>query len=136
MDYFFRIFTSMSTIAKKLNFQQAEDIHILNKPDTFDQEFKNMNFSASLLSTSCVDCVLVFTETKEGFMEQMLTLFPRLQDSSTIWVAYPSKTTKKELVDLYSEFDWDFLGYYRLKPIRLTELNSNWNAIKLKKASA
>ena len=126
----------MSTIAKKLNFQAAKDIHILNKPDTFDQEFKNMNFSASIIGTSCVDCVLVFTESKESFMEQMLTLFPRLQDSSTIWVAYPNTTSKKELADLYSEFDWDFLGYYRLKPIRLTELNNNWNAIKLKKASA
>ena len=79
---------------------------------------------------------LVFTDSKEAFLEQMLTLFPRLQDDSIIWVAYPKNTPKAELANLYRDFDWDFLGYYRLKPIRLINLNANWNAIKLKKATA
>ena len=47
----------MSNLAHKLSLHDAKDIHILNKPDTFDEEFKNIDFSASLVCTSCVDCV-------------------------------------------------------------------------------
>jgi len=124
----------MSILTQKLQLQKFEEVYILNKPSVFGDEFTAEKYSESLLHTSCVDCALVFVRTKDNFINQMLTLFPRLQDTSTLWIVYPIGTTKKELANLHIEFDWDFLGDYRLQPTRQINVNNNWNAIKLKKA--
>ncbi|MFD0963028.1 hypothetical protein [Pseudofulvibacter geojedonensis] len=123
----------MNTLAKKLQLPKAEEVVVLNKPDAFTNDFNNSRFSESLVHTSCVNNAIVFVQSKEGFINQMLTLFPRLLDNSVLWIIYPQKTTKKELASLHIEFDWDFLGDYRLQPTRQVNINSDWNAIKLKK---
>lgn len=123
----------MNNLIQKLQLQKAEDVVILNKPEAFTKDFNSKRFSESLVHTSCVDNAVVFVKSKEGFINQMLTLFPRLLDHSVLWVVYPIQTTKKELANLHIEFDWDFLGDYRLQPTRQVNINSKWNAIKLKK---
>lgn len=124
----------MNLLIKKLQLNKVlSDIIVLNKPDNFTKEFEDFNFPESLVHTSCVDNVIVFVQSKEGFINQMLTLFPRLQDHSIMWIVYPKKTTKKQLANLHLEFDWDFLGDYRLQPTRQVNIDPEWNAIKLKK---
>lgn len=123
----------MTSFNNKLHLNIHDEIHILNKPTVFSNEFSQKKFSESLLHSSCVDCVLVFVRVKDDFINQMLTLFPRLQDDSTLWVIYPIGTTKKEMANLHQEFNWDFLGDYRLQPTRQVNINTNWNAIKLKR---
>lgn len=123
----------METLKNRLQLERFKDVYILNKPSVFDELFAEEKFYESLLHTSCVDCALVFVRSKENFINQMLTLFPRLQDHSALWIIYPIGTTKKELANLHIEFDWDFLGEYRLQPTRQINIDTNWNAIKLKK---
>jgi hypothetical protein len=123
----------MDALTDRLQLHKFKDVYILNKPSVFEDDFSEAKYSESLLHTSCVDCALVFVRTKDDFINQMLTLFPRLQDYSTLWVVYPIGTTKKELANLHIEFDWDFLGDYRLQPTRQINVNNSWNAIKLKK---
>lgn len=123
----------MRTLPKKLKLQNFKDVYILNKPETFSDIFNDVNYSESLVTTSCVECALVFVDTKEDFVNQMLTLFPRLLDSSILWVFYPNDTTISEISKLHIEFDWDFLGDYRLKPTKLLSVDNTWNAIKIKK---
>ena len=123
----------MSDINKKLQLTNLKEVYVLNKPSVFDNEFNSDKYKESLILSSGVDCALVFIRTKENFINQMLTLFPRLHENSILWIIYPIGTTKKELANLSIEFDWDFLGEFRLQPTRQLNVNSNWNAIKLKK---
>ncbi len=123
----------MDALTDRLQLHKFKDVYILNKPSVFEDDFSEAKYPESLLHTSCVDCALVFVRTKDDFINQMLTLFPRLQDYSILWVVYPIGTTKKELANLHFEFDWDFLGDYRLQPTRQINVNNSWNAIKLKK---
>lgn len=125
----------MNTLAKKLQLPKADEIIVLNKPDAFSKEFKNTRFTESLVHTSYVNNAIIFVNSKEGFINQMLTLFPRLLDHSVLWIIYPKETTKKEIANLHIEFDWDFLGDYRLQPTRQININNDWNAIKLRKAT-
>ncbi|MBJ6366812.1 hypothetical protein [Snuella sedimenti] len=126
----------MSLLTIKLELEDNDDVYILNKPEAFNDSFDGINYFESLVTTSCVNCALVFVDTKEEFINQMLTLFPRLLDSAIIWVFYPKVTSISELSKLHLEFDWDFLGDYRLKPIKLLRIDHTWNAIKLSKVLA
>ncbi|MEL0456880.1 hypothetical protein [Tamlana flava] len=123
----------MQTLTTKLKLKKFKDIYILNVPDNFEEIFAKIEHNESLVITSCVECAIVFTESKNEFMEQMLTLFPRLMDSSVLWVFYPNETTLSEIGNLHKEFDWDFLGDYRLKPAKLLHVDNTWNAMKIKK---
>ncbi|WP_051238703.1 hypothetical protein [Gaetbulibacter saemankumensis] len=123
----------MRTLPSKLKLKNFKDVYILNKPESFTKIFDETDYSESLVTTSCVECAIVFVETKEDFVNQMLTLFPRLLDNSVIWVFYPNVTTISEISKLHIEFDWDFLGDYRLKPTKLFTVDDTWNAIKIKK---
>jgi hypothetical protein len=123
----------MSDLTKKLQLINFNEVYVLNKPSVFDNEFNSDKYKESLILSSGVDCALVFIKTKDAFINQMLTLFPRLHENSILWIIYPIGTTKKELANLSIEFDWDFLGEFRLQPTRQLNVNSNWNTIKLKK---
>lgn len=123
----------MSKTTKKLKLHQYNDIYILNKPESFDEAFKDVSYSESIVTTSCVECALVFSNTKDEFINQMLTLFPRLLDHSVVWVFYPNDTSISEISKLHIELDWDFLGDYRLKPTKLHTIDNTWNAMKIKK---
>ncbi|MFV0540509.1 MAG: hypothetical protein ACK5MZ_04645 [Aestuariibaculum sp.] len=123
----------MGTIPKKLKLHRFSDIYILNKPETFTEVFKGIEYSESLVTTSYVECGLVFVRTKEVFANQMLTLFPRLDDVSVVWVFYPNITSIDEISRLHVEFNWNFLGDYRLKPTKMVSINHNWNAMKIKR---
>jgi hypothetical protein len=126
----------MSDLANKLQLLNYDEVYILNKPAVFSNEFNSDKYKESLIQSSCVDCVCVFIRTKDNFMNQMLTLFPRLHENSVLWIIYPIGTTKKEIVNLSIEFDWDFLGDFRLQPTRQLNVNNNWNALKLKKTQS
>jgi hypothetical protein len=123
----------MSDLTKKLQLINFNEVYVLNKPSVFDNEFNSDKYKESLILSSGVDCAVVFIKTKDAFINQMLTLFPRLHEDSILWIIYPIGTTKKELANLSIEFDWDFLGEFRLQPTRQLNVNSNWNTIKLKK---
>lgn len=117
-----------------LNIPTKQEIVVLNKPEIFANSFDNMNYTETLMHSSCVDFAIVFVKSKHDFINQMMTLFPRILDSSELWVVFPVNTTKKELASLHIEFDWDFLGDYRLQPMRQVSINNLWKAIKLRKA--
>jgi len=122
----------MRTLIDQLKLKKFNDVYILNVPDDFSPVFKELEHSESLVVTSCVECAIVFSNTKEEFTNQMLTLFPRLMDSSVIWVFYPNNTSKGDISKLHLEYDWDFLGDYRLKPTKQIVVNEQWNAMKVK----
>ncbi len=126
----------MDELIKKLKLYRFNDVYILNKPESFIEIFKDFDHSESIVTTSCVECSLVFTDNKENFVNQMLTLFPRLLDKSVIWVFYPNVTSMNQISRLHKEFDWDFLGDYRLKPTKLISVDNTWNAIKIKRILA
>ncbi|UKM64601.1 hypothetical protein GSB9_01151 [Flavobacteriaceae bacterium GSB9] len=122
----------MRALIEKLKLKKFDDIYILNKPDNFETVFTDINHSESLVTTSCVECAVVFSKTKEEFINQMLTLFPRLMEGSVIWVFFPNETTKGEISKLHLEYDWDFLGDYRLKPTKQINVDEHWDAMKVK----
>lgn len=126
----------MHSLVKKIKLHKFKDVYILNKPESFANTFDDIDYSESLVTTSCVECALVFSQTKEDFINQMQTLFPRILDTSVIWVFYPNRTTIQEISELHKAFDWDFLGDYRLKPTKLLAIDNTWNAMKIKKIIA
>ncbi|MGJ5642277.1 hypothetical protein [Formosa sp. S-31] len=125
----------MKSLIQKLKFHKHEDVLILNEPDDFQPLVSELDATiiSSLIKTSSISCALLFITSKKQLITQMLTLFPKLKDDSVLWIAYPSKTSKAEILELYNHEAWDELIDYRLQPIRQIELNDDWNALRFRK---
>ncbi|MHA7943372.1 hypothetical protein ACJOV8_009890 [Formosa sp. 3Alg 14/1] len=125
----------MKTIIQKLKLHKHNEILVLNEPKEFTALVGQLdcNVLGSLLKTSSVSCALLFITSKKELVDQMLTLFPKLTDDSMLWIAYPNKTSKSYIIELYNDEAWDEIMDYRLQPIRQIELNSNWNALRFRK---
>ncbi|MFB9052972.1 hypothetical protein ACFFVB_07745 [Formosa undariae] len=125
----------MKTLIQKLKLHKHNEILVLNEPEEFSALVGHLdcNVLGSLLKTSSVSCALLFITSKKELIDQMLTLFPKLTDDSMLWIAYPNKTSKSYIIELYNDEAWDEIMDYRLQPIRQIELNSNWNALRFRK---
>ncbi|NER13886.1 hypothetical protein GWK08_10575 [Leptobacterium flavescens] len=125
----------MCLIVKQLRLNKQNEIIILNQPEDLSIDLKKLEgvtIIRSLVKTSCVEFALVFIDSKEQLERQMMTLFPRLLDSSVLWIAYPNTTSRKLIDRISAEIDWTFLDDYRLQPTRKASLHENWEAIKWK----
>lgn len=125
----------MKSLIQKLKFHKHDDVLILNEPEDFLPLIKELDASvtSSLVKTSCVSCALLFITSKKQLISQMLTLFPKLKDDSVLWIAFPNKVSKADILELYNNEVWDELMDYRLQPIRKIELNDYWNALRFRK---
>ncbi|WP_338733240.1 hypothetical protein [Mangrovimonas cancribranchiae] len=128
----------MKSLIKRLKLKSHDHILVLNKPNDFENDLKalgldSVHISESLIQTSCVGFALLFITSQQQLIDQMLTLLPKLHEDCILWVAFPSKTSKANIVELYHDHVWNDLMDFWLKPIRQIEINPNWNAIRFRK---
>ncbi|MDW5289908.1 hypothetical protein [Formosa sp. PL04] len=125
----------MKTLCQKLKLDKYNEILVLNEPEEFSSLVGHLdcNVLGSLIKTSSVSCALLFITSKKELIDQMLTLFPKLTDDTVLWIAYPNKTSKAYILELYKDEAWDEIMDYSLQPIRQIELNSDWNALRFRK---
>ncbi|MBR9758267.1 MAG: hypothetical protein GYB39_09290 [Algicola sp.] len=128
----------MKSLISRLKLKNRDHIVVLNKPDDFEDELnalglKEVLISESLIQTSCVGFAILFITSRQQLIDQMLTLLPKLNDDCVLWIAYPQKTSKAFIVELYHDNAWDDLMDFWLKPVRQIEINANWNAMRFKK---
>ena len=125
----------MKTLCQKLKLDKHNEILVLNEPEEFSSLVGQLdcNVLGSLIKTSSVTCALLFITSKKELIDQMLTLSPKLTDDTVLWIAYPNKTSKAYILELYNDKAWDEIIDYRLQPMRQIELNSDWNALRFRK---
>lgn len=125
----------MKSLINRLKLKNQEEVLILNRPDDFSNNLEHfeINVVESLVKTSCVSFALLFITSKPQLINEMLTLFPKLKDDCVLWIAYPKKTSKSDIVELYNDKAWDDLLDYRLEPTRKININDHWDALRFKK---
>ncbi|MFB9057770.1 hypothetical protein ACFFU9_13565 [Mariniflexile ostreae] len=125
----------MIHLSKRLKLKDQDQILILNRPDDFSNNLEHFeaNVVESLVKTSTVSFALLFVTSKQQLIDQMPALFPKLKDDCLLWVAFPNKTSKSNIVELYNDKVWEDLMEYRLLPKRRINLNDQWDALRFKK---
>lgn len=128
----------MKSLIKRLKLKNHDHIVVLNKPDDFEDDLKalgldTVHISESLIQTSCIGFTLLFITSREQLINQMLTLLPKMHEDCILWVAYPKRTSKHYILELYHDNAWDDLIDFRLQPIRQIAINNHWKALRFRK---
>jgi len=127
----------MTPLFKKLNYKAQQIIHVLNAPDTFHAELKDMSTIAKVLTlvgtTSKIEFALVFVIRQADVDSYAPQVVPCLQGDAVMWFCYPKGTSKKYKCDINRDKGWNILGESGFEPVRQVAIDEDWSALRFRK---
>jgi hypothetical protein len=127
----------MTPLFKKLNFKAQSSILVMNAPESFALELKEMKNVTKVVTNLNDIKKVTFTiqfATKQteidSFAEEINT---KLEGDAIIWLCYPKGTSKKCHCDFNRDTGWQSLAPYNLEPVRQVAIDEDWSALRFRK---
>jgi hypothetical protein len=127
----------MTALFKKLNFKAQSSILVMNAPESFALELKEMKNVTKVITNLNDIKKVTFTiqfATKQteidAFAEEINT---KLEGDAIIWLCYPKGTSKKYHCDFNRDTGWQSLAPYNLEPVRQVAIDEDWSALRFRK---
>ena len=128
----------MTPLFKKLNYKGQHIIYVLNAPDSFQAELKEMSAVSKVMTTteanSKIEFALVFVIRQTDVESYAQKVLPYLQGDAVLWFCYPKGTSKKYKCDINRDKGWNILGESGLEPVRQVAIDEDWSALRFRKA--
>ncbi len=127
----------MNPVFKKMNYKEHEVIHVVNSPESFEKELKEMMAYAAvkkqIKATDKAEFVIAFC-TKQSEIDKLTPVFAKaLQGDGLLWFAYPKGTSKKYKCDFNRDTGWDLLGKHGFEPVRQVAIDEDWSALRFRR---
>ena len=89
----------MTSLFKKLNFKEHNEICIVNHPLEFEDEMNTMK-NHTVIKTKINECkelefILIFVKTKAEIDKVVSSIQKKIKGDCIVWFAYPKGTSKK-----------------------------------------
>jgi hypothetical protein len=127
----------MISLIKRLNHKAAADIYILNHPDEFKDQLREIEAEATVKFTfetpGDIEFALVFVKSKEEIDGSLLVLNDRLKGDVTLWYAFPKKTSKRYKVEISRDNGWDNLAKANFACVRAVAIDADWSALRFRR---
>jgi len=131
------IFGRMTTLFKKLNFKNQEEIAVLHHPDSFQEEIDMMSsetrISFSVKQDDSLSFLLAFVQTEKGLDSVATQVKSKLSGDAILWIAYPKKTSRKYTCEFDRDSGWVQFGAMGLEPVRMVAIDEDWSALRFRK---
>jgi hypothetical protein len=128
----------MTPLFKKMNLKNQTQICVLNSPESFEIEIKEINKTVPTKKTIAglkqIDFIVVFVQTEkeiEYYLSKTLKLFT---DDTVCWFAYPKGTSKKYKPTINRDNGWEILGENGFETVRAVAIDEDWSGLRFKKA--
>lgn len=127
----------MNPLFKKLNFKDHKEILILNAPESFQLQQKEMEsftqISTKLNKSKNYSFILAFV-TKQKEIEELAPVFSIvLEGDGILWFAYPKGTSKKYKCDFNRDNGWDSIKKKGFESVRMVAIDEDWSALRLRR---
>ena len=127
----------MQTVFKKLNLKDGEQPLILNAPDSFLPNIKELEENhLPIFDVDQVDQIsfaIVFIFQQEELKARFESIQEKLKGDVSLWFAYPKKSSKKYKSNISRDSGWELLGEHQFEPVRMVAIDENWSALRFRK---
>src|SRR5580658_9843867 len=103
----------MATLFEKLNLKDQTEILLLNAPEEFEtqqKELRAIQVHTSLKALKQIEFALVFATKKSEVDVLSRDLAARAKGDAILWFSYPKGTSKKYACDFNRDNGWDVLN--------------------------
>jgi hypothetical protein len=127
----------MTTLFKKLNFNNHASIVVINQPASFNENLKEMEGIVPIITNvkkaKEIFFVMVFATTQAEVDTSIKTIFPLLKGDAVCWYCYPKGTSKKYKCNFNRDTGWAALGKLGLETVRQVAIDEDWSALRFRK---
>lgn len=126
----------MNAIFKKLNFKNQPEIHVLNAPDSFQPDLREMAELTKITVTAPTadgQFILIFVKKQSELSEAANLAAKVLQGDGLLWIAYPKKSSKKYTCDFDRDSGWSVFGQHGFEGVRMVAIDEDWSALRLRR---
>jgi hypothetical protein len=127
----------MNPVFKKLNYKDQEKVFILNHPESFNDNLKDISSLSQVKTTvrksDKIAFVIIFA-TQQAEMNKIVSkTFPQLIGDAVAWIAYPKKSSKKYKADFNRDSGWEVIGQFEMEGVRMVAIDEDWSALRFRK---
>ena len=127
----------MTALLKKMNFKNQKKVILINAPESFEKEKREMSFvtevSSTLKSAKSVEFFLGFVTKQKEVDDLAGAVAPVLSEDGLLWFAYPKGTSKKYVCEFNRDSGWKMLGELGFEPVRMVAIDEDWSALRFRR---
>jgi hypothetical protein len=129
----------MTSLFKKLNYNDSFKIFVLNAPFSFEDETLEMEkvtlVLRSINNIDPIDFILCFAQNQAELDKSFIKIKPLLKDDAVLWVCYPKKSSKNYQCDFNRDTGFDKLREAGLDSVRIVSIDRDWSALRFRNVS-
>lgn len=132
----------MTPLFKKLNLKDESRIAVLNAPDEFAAQLRDLSAAMPALELttkaapgSGLRWGLAFAPS--AALRDRYAALPAaaLEGDAVLWIAYPKGGSKRYRCDYNRDGDWSVLEAAGFRPIRQVAIDDDWSALRFRRSA-
>ena len=126
----------MATVFSKLNLKDQETVVVINSPQSFEDELRQLRgvkIERDTQGSKSVEFAIVFVTQQKEVDRAALDLIKRLADDAILWFAYPKGTSKNIKSEVSRDKGWKALRSAGYDTVRLVAIDADWSALRFRR---
>lgn len=121
---------------KKLNLGEHREIVVLNAPDSFETELKQLKgvkIARDPGTIKSVKFALAFATTQAQLDRSSKTLAAAAEGDAIMWFVYPKGTSKRYRCEFNRDSGWGVLRKAGFDSVRMVAVDEDWSALRFRR---
>ncbi len=127
----------MDAVFKKMNFKNAQNVVVINAPQSFEANIEAMQglttFVRNFDALQKTDFILAFCTMQSEVDVAATEAAQKLEGDGLLWFAYPKGTSKRYKCDFNRDNGWAILGSLGFEPVRMVAIDEDWSALRFRR---
>jgi hypothetical protein len=126
----------VATVFSKLNLKDQETVVVINSPQSFEDELRQLRGVKIVRDTRAsksVEFAIVFVTWRKEVDRAALDLIKRSADDAVLWFAYPKGTSKNIQSEVNRDTGWEVLRSAGYDTVRLVAIDADWSALRFRR---
>jgi hypothetical protein len=128
--------TAPTPLFKKLNLGTLREIVVLNAPESFEPELKQLKGIKIVRDPSSPKDVkfgLAFAITQVQLDRASKTLAAASAGDAVIWFAYPKGSSKRYACEFNRDSGWNVIVNAGFESVRMVAIDEDWSALRFRR---
>jgi len=128
--------TVASPLFKKLNLGGHREIVVLNAPDSFESELKQLKdvkIARDPSKPKGVKFGLAFAITQAQLDRASKILASASEGDAVIWFAYPKGSSKRYTCEFNRDSGWNVIRAAGFESVRMVAIDEDWSALRFRR---
>jgi hypothetical protein len=126
----------VATLFDKLNLKDQETVVVINSPQSFEDELRQLKGVKIVRDTqglSSVEFAIAFVTQRKEVDRAACMLIKKSAADAILWFAYPKGTSKTIKSEVNRDTGWDVLRGAGFDTVRLVAIDADWSALRFRR---